>query len=152
MKSSENASSERKPPKTTPSTSEPSAACTASLKQDYWPTNSSKHLNKHGYQQSKLGPGLWKHGTRPIQFTLVVNDFGVKYISKEHAQLKKELEEHYKLMCNWTGKQYIGITLDWDYNKHHVHLSILNYVQKALKQFQHKAGKLKYAPYQSAPI
>jgi hypothetical protein len=27
-----------------------------------------------------------------------------------------------------------------------------NYVQKALKQFQHKAGKLHYAPYQSAPI
>jgi hypothetical protein len=27
-----------------------------------------------------------------------------------------------------------------------------NYVQKALKQFQHKAGKLQYAPYQIAPI
>jgi hypothetical protein len=27
-----------------------------------------------------------------------------------------------------------------------------NYLQKALKQFQHKAGKLQHAPYQSAPI
>jgi hypothetical protein len=27
-----------------------------------------------------------------------------------------------------------------------------NYVQKALKQFQHKAGKLQHAPYQSAQI
>jgi hypothetical protein len=27
-----------------------------------------------------------------------------------------------------------------------------NYVQKALNQFQHKAGKLQNAPYQSAPI
>jgi hypothetical protein len=27
-----------------------------------------------------------------------------------------------------------------------------NYVQKALKCFQHKAGKLQHAPYQSAPI
>jgi hypothetical protein len=27
-----------------------------------------------------------------------------------------------------------------------------NYVQKALKQFQHKAGKLQHAPYQSTPI
>ncbi len=26
-----------------------------------------KCLNKHGYQQSKLVPGLWKHDTRPIQ-------------------------------------------------------------------------------------
>jgi hypothetical protein len=55
-------------------------------------------------------------------------------------------------MCDWTGKQYIKITLDWDYNKHHVHLSMPNYMQKALKQFQHKAGKLQHAPYQSAPI
>jgi hypothetical protein len=27
-----------------------------------------------------------------------------------------------------------------------------NYVQKALKQFQHKAGKLQHAPYQKTPI
>jgi hypothetical protein len=27
-----------------------------------------------------------------------------------------------------------------------------NYVQKALKQFQHKAGKLQHAPYQRTPI
>ena len=40
-----------------------------------------KRLNKHGYWhwQSKLVPGLWKHNTRPIHFTLVVNNFGVKY-------------------------------------------------------------------------
>jgi hypothetical protein len=57
-----------------------------------------KHLIKHRYQQSKLVSGLWKHNTRPIQFTLVVNDFGIKYVGKEHAQhLKNALEEHYKL-------------------------------------------------------
>jgi hypothetical protein len=100
-----------------------------------------------------LVPGLWKYDTRPIQFTLLVDGFGVKYIGKEHAQhLKNALEEHYKLTCNWAGKQYIRITLDWDYNMHQVHLSMPNYVQKALKQFQHKAGKLQHASYQSAPI
>jgi hypothetical protein len=31
-------------------------------------------------------------------------------------------------------------------------ISMPNYVQKALKQFQHKAGKLQHAPCQSAPI
>ena len=35
-------------------------------------------LNTCGYQQSKLVPGLWKHEWRPIQFTLVVDNFGVK--------------------------------------------------------------------------
>ena len=77
-----------------------------------------KRLNKHGYRQSKLVPGLWKHDTRPIQFTLIVYIFGVKYVGEEHAQhLKNTLEEHYKLTCDWTGTRYIGITLDWDYNK-----------------------------------
>jgi hypothetical protein len=72
-----------------------------------------KCLNKHGYQQSKLVPGLWKHDTRPIQFTPVVDDLSMKYIGKEHAQhLKNTLKEHYKFMCDCTGKRYIGITLD----------------------------------------
>jgi hypothetical protein len=102
-----------------------------------------KCLNKHGYQQSKLVAGLWKHNTRPIQFTLVVHGFGMKYVDKEHAQhLKNAHEEYYKLTCDWTGKWYIRITLDWDYNKHQVHLSMPNYMQKTLKQCQHKAGKL----------
>jgi hypothetical protein len=95
-----------------------------------------KCLNKHRYQKSKLVRGLWKHDTSPIQLTLVVDDFGMKYAGKEHAQhLKNTLEEHYKLTCIWTGKQYTGITLDWDYNKHQDHLSMPNYVHKALKQF-----------------
>ena len=38
-----------------------------------------RRLNKHGYRQSKLMPGLWKHETKPIHFTLVVDYFGVKY-------------------------------------------------------------------------
>jgi hypothetical protein len=42
--------------------------------------------------------------------------------------------------------------LGWDYHKRQVHLSIPKYVQKALKRFQHKAGKLQHAPYQGAPI
>ncbi len=112
-----------------------------------------KRLNKHGYQQSKLVPGLWKHHTRPIQFALVVDDFGVKYVGEEHTQhLKNTLKQHYKLTCDWTGTQYIGITLDWDYNKRQVHLSMPNYAKKALKLFQHIAGKLQYSPYPSVPI
>jgi hypothetical protein len=30
--------------------------------------------------------GLWKHDTRPISFSLVVDDFGVKYVGREHAE------------------------------------------------------------------
>jgi hypothetical protein len=74
----------------------------------------------------------------------------VKYEGEEHAQhLKNTLEEHYKLT---KGTRYIGITLDWDYKNQQVHLSMPNYVKKALKHFQHIAGKLQHSPYPSIPI
>ncbi len=37
-----------------------------------------KRLNTQGYYQSKLVPRLWHHKTQRIQFTLVVDDVGVK--------------------------------------------------------------------------
>jgi hypothetical protein len=98
-------------------------------------------LNKHNYKQSKLVPGLWSHSTRKIQFTLVVDDFGVKYIRQEDAEpehLKAVLEQDYTVTVDWSGRRYIGITLDWDYNQQRVHLSMPNYVNKALKLFGHK--------------
>ena len=51
----------------------------------------------------------------------------------------------------WT--RYIGITIDWDYKKRQVHLSMPGYVAKALKQFGHEWDKKKQdAPFPSAPI
>eukprot|EP00804_Cyclotella_cryptica_P014411 CCRYP_004761-RA/>CCRYP_004761-RA protein AED:0.45 eAED:0.51 QI:0/-1/0/1/-1/0/1/0/126 len=44
-----------------------------------------KRLNEAGYYQSAIIPGLWKHTARPIQFTLVVDDFGIKYTSLNDA-------------------------------------------------------------------
>jgi len=35
-------------------------------------------LEPHGYREVPHTPGLWKHKTRPVQFSLVVDDFGVK--------------------------------------------------------------------------
>ena len=55
-----------------------------------------KRLNQHGYHQSKLVPGLWKHELRHIQFVLTVDDFGVKFVGREHAEhLYKVLCQHY---------------------------------------------------------
>ena len=44
-----------------------------------------ERLAKHGYRQSDHTPGLWIHDWRPISFSLIVNDFGVKDVGKEHA-------------------------------------------------------------------
>jgi hypothetical protein len=43
-------------------------------------------LAKVGYHQSKIIPGLRTHKTRNTCFTLVVDDFAIKYTSMEDAQ------------------------------------------------------------------
>jgi hypothetical protein len=41
-----------------------------------------KRLAPHGYYECKQTPGLWKHTSWPISFTLVVDNFGVKYTNQ----------------------------------------------------------------------
>ena len=41
-----------------------------------------KFLPPDGYYEVTHTPGLWLHATGPIQFYLVVEDFGVKYVGK----------------------------------------------------------------------
>ena len=98
-----------------------------------------QRLNKHGYFQSTRTPGLWTHKWRPVQFTLVVDDFGIKYVGEENLQhLIAILRESYEISIDREGKRYVGIHFDWDYNKREVHLSMPGYVKKALKRFQHQ--------------
>ena len=61
-------------------------------------------------------PGLWKHIHQPIQFTLVVDNFGVKYVGKEHADhLVNFLKNKYKIREDRKGELYCGISLNWNY-------------------------------------
>ena len=95
-------------------------------------------LAKKGYLQSKTCPGLGKHVWRPITFSLIVDDFGVKYFGKEHADhLIQVLQMDYEIFIDWTGSQHGGLTIDWDYSGREVHLSMPGYVDKALQRFQH---------------
>ena len=41
------------------------------------------HLEKFGYEQEPITPGLWRHQTRPLQFSLVVDNFGITYEHQE---------------------------------------------------------------------
>ena len=69
-------------------------------------------LAKHGYYPTKTTPGLWKHTTQPIQFALVVEDFGVKYVGKEHAKhLIQALQESYQITIYWEGTVFCGMHL-----------------------------------------
>ena len=99
------------------------------------------HMAKHGYKQAQT-PGLFLHETRPISFTLIVDDFGIKYTDKKDVvHLKTCLEEIYTMKIDWEGKKYCGIDLKWDYDKREVLLSMDGYVEAALKEFEHMIPK-----------
>jgi hypothetical protein len=57
-----------------------------------------------GYKEHAKTLGLWYHETRPISFSLVVDDFGVKYVNKADVEhLMTSLKSTYKLTADWTG-------------------------------------------------
>jgi hypothetical protein len=41
-----------------------------------------KLLSPFGYYPARHTPGLWLHKTRPIAFSLIVDDFAVEYVGK----------------------------------------------------------------------
>jgi hypothetical protein len=97
-----------------------------------------KHLSTYGYHPAPHTPGLFTHETRPISFTLCVDDFGVKYVGLEHAEhLVSCVSQLYKITTDWTGTLYTGLTLSWDYVARTLDISMPGYIAKALTRFQH---------------
>jgi hypothetical protein len=111
-----------------------------------------KRLNKHGYCQSPITPGLWQHNFHLTSFTLCVDDFGIKYVGREHVKhLSGILKEHYKCSQDWSSARYLGMNIDWDYINKNVHVSMLNYVPEALIRLQHAPPtKPQHQPYPHA--
>ena len=109
------------------------------------------HLKKYGYEPTRFTPGLWKHITRPTTFTLAVDDFGIKYFSKEDAEhLFAALADKYALTQDWTGSSYLGFTLDWHYDAvvPYVDVSMPDYVPKNLKKLGHTPpARPQHAPH-----
>ena len=75
--------------------------------------------------------GIWKHETRLPTFCLCVDDFGIKYNIKQDAQhLLDAIGTNYKYTCDWTGSNYCGLTLEWNYESGYVDISMPGYVEK----------------------
>jgi hypothetical protein len=77
-----------------------------------------KQLATDGYFKLPHTLGLWKHVYRSVWFTLVVDDFGVKYVSKENAKpYMQALQKHYRVEEEWTGGLYCSIRLKRSYKQ-----------------------------------
>ena len=95
-------------------------------------------LEPHGYRPVPLTPGLWRHDTNDVVFSLVVDDFGVRYTSRVDADhLIATLESMYQVSTDWTGSRYCGLTLQWDYAARTCDVSMPGYIERALHRFQH---------------
>jgi hypothetical protein len=97
------------------------------------------HLAKYGYTPCRhTTAGLWSHATKPLRFSLVVDDFGVQYVGCKHTDhLLLVLRDLYACTVDWNGTKYIGLTLNWDYAARTVDLSMPGYIRDALHCFQH---------------
>jgi hypothetical protein len=99
-------------------------------------------LAPFGYYPAHHTPGLWLHRTQLISFTLVVDDFAVKYVGKEHAyHLRDALLRTYELKTDWTATVYSGMTLKWDYKIRTCDISMPGYISNVLSKFQHDSPK-----------
>ena len=99
-------------------------------------------LKKVGYFESATTPGLRKHTCRPIQFCLIVDDFGIAYVGEKHVQqLNQVLQDHYEISEYWEGEKFAGIAMEWNYadkyNDCTFHLSMKGYIEKWIIHFGH---------------
>jgi hypothetical protein len=109
------------------------------------------NLATAGYAPTPHTPGLWKHHTRPVTFSLIVDDFGAKYVGQEHAHhLITALKCNYEISQDWEATLYASITMKWDYKACTVQLSMPGYVEAVLHKFQHPPPLCpQHAPYKA---
>jgi hypothetical protein len=97
-----------------------------------------KRLKPFGYHPSRHTPGLCLHNKKPTAFSLMIDDFSVKYVTTaDDRHLRKALLRHYEITADWNGKVYSGITLDWECNKRTCDISMPGYIFNVLNKFQH---------------
>ena len=87
-----------------------------------------------------------------ILFTLVVDNFLIGYVRREHADhLMSDLKIHYEIITTyWEGLVYCVITMKWNYYKWYVNILMPGYAKDALHPFNHvKPKNRKYQPYPS---
>ena len=94
-------------------------------------------LEKQGYTQSRFITGFWKYKWSPIAFALSVDEFEVKYVSKQHTKhLIGVLKENYGILEGWEGSNYCVLTLYWYCANKKVCSSMPWYVYMALNSLK----------------
>lgn len=65
-----------------------------------------------------------------------MENFGIKYVGKEHAEhMRMALQTKYKITKDSSRSKYCRLTINWNYKKRTVDISMPGYVQAALDRF-----------------
>ena len=98
------------------------------------------HLVPAGYLQHPHVPCLFLHKERGTAFTLIVDDFFVKFKFQDDADhLITTLQNAgYIIKVDMTAKKYIGVTIERDRLAQTITLSMPGYIAKLLQRFQHR--------------
>jgi hypothetical protein len=112
-----------------------------------------KHLATHGFHQTPNTNCLFRHESKPIAFTLVVDDFGIKYKGVDNAEyLMKILRLLYNITVDWSGERYLGMHINRDRLNNTIRISMPNYIEQMLiklkvtKNERDTHNPTKYAP------
>ena len=115
-----------------------------------------KHLAAHEYIQDNIVPCLFRHASNGIQFTLIVDDLGIKHIDGNGAleHLKETLELKWPAKLDRSGSKYVGLRLDWHYTATvpHLYIDMPTTVPDAIERFcpnappRKQKSPIKYIP------
>ena len=95
-------------------------------------------MKLHGYYPLRSNPVILCYETLPTKFALCVENFGIKFTNTAHAHhLVDTLKKYYTIFIDWGGGNYCGLTLDWNYGKKYVNVSMPSFITKALNKFKH---------------
>ena len=107
-------------------------------------------LKPYRYAPAIITQGLWTNQYRDINFTLVVDDLGIKYRNKKNVnhlvsapQTKYEVTKYFKRGID------CGITLKCNYTVIKMAISMSGYVKDTILKFQHTAPtRPQHSPHQ----
>ena len=103
-------------------------------------------LNSYGYYQTAT-PMLFRHESRPIDFTLVVDDFGVQFSKDADLDhLIECLDNLYDVKVERAGTRFLGFDIDYDMTARSITMSYPGYVDTLLASISRTELKDKTPP------
>ncbi len=82
-------------------------------------------LKAKGFYEAASTPGFWHSKWRPIQFCLIVDNFGVENVGLEHfTYLLNILKKFHGSQYNMAGNKFSGMDIEWNYAARHCRISM----------------------------